>query len=295
VSVIVPLYGRHDFVDYQMAVFADDPDFKDLELIYVVDDPRIYDELRGTCPGLFGLYQVPFSVAFPGVNLGFAGANNFGVEYARGQHLLFLNSDVLPKKDGWVAELLRIYKSTPGIGLLGAKLLYEDGSLQHAGIAFERYAPWGELWINDHPLKGQSPAGLTGVQEVDAVTAACVLMEASLFRQFGGFSEDYVVGDFEDSDLCLKALAAGRKSMVALDVELFHLERQSQAGTGDALWRANLTAYNCWVHNTRWSSVLNVKGTAHEKAGRHFAEKRLQPNARRLLDGRYERVRDIQA
>jgi hypothetical protein len=258
-SIIVPLYGRHEFAEYQMALFADDPEFQGIELIYVVDDPAIFTEFSSVCADLYGMYQVPFVLAFSGSNLGFAGANNFGAEVARGQYLLFLNSDVLPKRPLWVGDLLRIYRSLSSPGLVGVKLIYEDGSVQHAGIAFRRYPAWGDMWINDHPFKGQSPLGLSGVLEVDAVTAACVVVEASLYRELGGFSEDYIIGDFEDSDLCLRALSAGRRSYVALDVELYHLERQSQNRTGDVTWRTNLTAYNCWLHHRRWAGLIESR------------------------------------
>jgi GT2 family glycosyltransferase len=256
VSVIVPLYGRHDFAEYQIALFADDPEFQSAELIYVVDDPTIVSEFCTRCSDLYGLYQVPFVVTYPSANLGFAGANNFGAEAARGQYLLFMNSDVLPKRRGWLGDLLRIYSSLPAPGLLGTKLLYEDGSVQHAGMAFRRLPAWGNLWTNHHPSKGLSPAGLSGVREVAAVTAACVLIEAALYRQVGGFSEDYIIGDFEDSDLCLRATLAGRRHYVALDVELYHLERQSQGRVGDAEWRTNITVYNCWLHNRRWTDLI---------------------------------------
>ena len=256
VSIIVPLYGRHDFAEYQMALFADDPEFQSAELIYVVDDPKIVNEFCHTCADLYGIYQVPFVVTYPGSNLGFAGANNFGAELARGQYLLLMNSDVLPKRAGWLGDLLRIYKSLPAPGLLGAKLVYEDGSVQHAGMVFRPLAAWGDLWTNHHPLKGQSPLGLSGVREVDAVTAACTLIEAALYRELGGFSEDYIIGDFEDSDLCLRAILAGRRNHVALDIELYHLERQSQNRVGGAVWRTNLTVYNCWLHNRRWADLI---------------------------------------
>jgi GT2 family glycosyltransferase len=255
-SIIVPLYGRHDFAEYQMSLFADDPEFQQIELIYVVDDPAIFAEFNRVCADLYEIYRVPFLVAFSGANLGFAGANNFGAGAARARHLLLLNSDVLPKRTRWVGDLLRIYSALPSPGLLGAKLLYEDGSVQHAGMAFRRYSAWGDMWINDHPFKGQSPLGLSGVREVDAVTAACAVIEASLYRELGGFSEDYIIGDFEDSDLCLRASLAGRKSYVALDVELYHLERQSQNRMGDVTWRTNLTLYNCWLHNSRWADLI---------------------------------------
>jgi len=66
VSIIVPLYGRHDLAEYQMALFADDTEFQSVELIYVVDDPAIVDEFRRVSPDLYGMYQVPFVLAFPG-------------------------------------------------------------------------------------------------------------------------------------------------------------------------------------------------------------------------------------
>jgi GT2 family glycosyltransferase len=256
VSIIVPLYGRWDFAEYQMALFADDPDMQSVELIYVVDDPAIFDAFRNACPDLHGIYQVPFTLAFSGTNMGFAGANNFGAGHARGKYLLLLNSDVMPKRRGWVGELVRIQQTLRHPGLLGAKLLYEDGSLQHAGIAFRRHLPWGGLWINDHPSKGQNPTALTGTREVGAVTAACALLEADLYRELNGLSEDYILGDFEDSDLCLRAWEAGRRNHVALDVELYHLERQSQNRIGESVWRSNLTAYNCWLHNQRWAALI---------------------------------------
>jgi O-antigen biosynthesis protein len=256
VSIIVPLYGRHDFAAYQMALFADDPEFQNIELIYVVDDPAILADFSRVCEDLHGVYDVPFLVVSCGLNLGFAGANNLGSEVARGQYLLFLNSDVMPSRAQWVGDLLRTYRALTDPGMLGAKLLYEDGSLQHTGIAFRRNPGWGNLWINDHPLKGQSPLGLGGVRKVDAVTAACALVEASLFRGVEGFSEDYIIGDFEDSDLCLRLDLEGRASYVDLDVELYHLERQSQNRFNDVNWRANLTLYNCWLHNTRWDRSI---------------------------------------
>jgi GT2 family glycosyltransferase len=261
-SVIVPLYGRHDFAEYQLALFANDPEFREIELIYVVDDPSILGEFSGMCADLYGMYKVPFVVAHCGLNLGFAGANNLGAAVARAEHLLFLNSDVLPKRPMWVGDLLRIYKSLNNPGVLSPKLLYEDGSIQHAGMAFKHHPGWADMWINDHPLKGQSPLGLDGIRKVDAVTAACAMIASGLFSAIGGFSEDYIIGDFEDSDLCLRLLADGRSNYIALDVELFHLERQSQNRVGDISWRTNLTLYNCWLHNSRWAELIAERASS---------------------------------
>lgn len=256
VSIVVPLFGRHDFADVQLALFADDPDFQQVDLIYVVDDPSMLQEFRGLCHDLYHMYRVPFTLAYPGDNLGFAGASNYGVAIARAQHLLLLNSDVMPREPGWLSTLLEIYRSRPDSGVLGAKLLYEDGSVQHAGMVSRRNPQWQDMWINHHPHKGMRPASLTGVQDAEAVTAACALVETALYRELGGLSEQYIVGDFEDSDLCHRVRSNGRVNRVALDVSLYHLERQSQAKGGDANWRTALTIYNCWLHNRRWGAVI---------------------------------------
>ena len=110
--------------------------------------------------------------------------------------------------------------------------------------------------ITEHPEKGLSAQGLTGLRQVPAVTAACAMVDARLYRYLSGLSEDYIIGDFEDSDFCLRAAAAGRRNYAALDIELYHLERQSQARIGDARWRTNLTLYNCWLHHTRWAAQI---------------------------------------
>jgi GT2 family glycosyltransferase len=259
VSIIVPLYGRFDLAEIQLALFADDPDFQALELIYFVDDPSIYDAFRAQCEDLYEIYRVPFTLAFGGENFGFAGANNRAASVAAGKSLLLLNSDVFPKRPGWVAELVKIHDTLKKPGLLGAKLLYEDGSVQHAGMAFRRHAPWGDLWLNEHVQKGQSAVGLTGLRRAAAVTAACVLVDAELYRSLGGLSEDYIIGDFEDSDLSLRAEAAGRDNWVALDVELYHLERQSQDRIGGPNWRSNLTLYNCWQHHQQWAAHIETR------------------------------------
>jgi GT2 family glycosyltransferase len=72
----------------------------------------------------------------------------------------------------------------------------------------------------------------------------------------GGLSEDYIIGDFEDSDLCLRLREVGRRNWLVPRVTLYHLERQSQAVAGNPAWRTNLTLYNCWVHHQRWNDMI---------------------------------------
>lgn len=254
-SLVIPLFGRQDFADYQLALFTDDPELHQAEIIYVVDDPTIIHDFRQRASDLYAMHGLAFTLAYPGDNLGFAGASNFGAAQASAPLLLLLNSDVFPRQPGWLGQLCARYRALPDIALLGAKLLYEDGSVQHAGMVSRRLPDWQGLWINDHPHKGLDPAPLSGVIEVPAVTAACALIDTGLYRSIGGLSEDYIIGDFEDSDLCYRARQQGRVCRVDLDVVLYHLERQSQ-DLGDAQWRTALTLYNCWLHDARWGQAI---------------------------------------
>jgi GT2 family glycosyltransferase len=257
VSVVVPIYGRSDFIKYQLSIFANDPDFKSgaIELIYFVDDPRIIDSVLQQCLVIHPMYRVPMVVSHTGENHGFSGANNLGASLARGRYLVLLNSDVMPKKAGWARELVHAYRDSAECGVLGAKLLYYDETLQHDGMVFERFPFWNDLYGNNHPGKGLPNHGepASPPREVEAVTGACFVMETAFYRELGGLSEDFVFGDFEDSELCLRVRNSGRRVYYAPSVELYHLERQSQTLLPESgSWRWQLTVYNSWLQNRLW-------------------------------------------
>jgi GT2 family glycosyltransferase len=264
VSVVVPLYGRIDFLRHQIAQFSNDPDFRAesgfVDLIYILDDPGKADELRQLARIVHGVYGLPFRVLLQRRNLGYAAATNVGAARARGALLLLLNSDVVPKTTRWIGKLARCYRDLDRCGVLGCRLLFEDGTIQHAGMTFRESLLVDGCWSNEHPGKGLAatfdPAG--GARPVPAVTGACIMIDRPLFDDLGGLSEDYVIGDFEDSDLCLKAYEHGFRCYYTPEIELYHLERQSMRliGQGDAGWRQSLTLYNMWLHSRRWGSLI---------------------------------------
>lgn len=258
VSLIIPLYGRWDFIEYQLALFRQDPELRQHELIYFVDDPSIHDAIVDYWRSTWPLYEVPFTLAYAGENLGFAGANNAAISVARGQHVLLLNSDIIPTAPGWLGRLREVLASQPEVGMVGPALLYSDESVQHAGMVFERYPHWGGLWTNLHPGKGWPASWMLDgpPREVQALTGACVLMERALYLRVGGLDEGYIRGDFEDSDLCLKVRALGLKPYLVPDARLYHLERQSQGLRAQVTTRMLLTLFNCWRHSRRWDEAI---------------------------------------
>lgn len=262
VSIVIPLYGRSDFVEHQMAEFVRDGWLaRHAELIYVLDDRALVDRFIADAYHMHRLYRLPMTIVWGGVNRGFAGANNLGAQYARARHLLFMNSDVFPREPGWLQPLLDVLDTHPDVGVVAPKLLFADGSIQHAGMEFQERPEWG-IWINHHPHMGLDPsldpnAGLT---VVPAVTGACMALRREHFDRVDGWDTGYLVGDFEDSDLCLKLRSIGLKSAYLADVSLTHLERQSFRLLGAGDYRTKVVIHNALRHQKRWSGALQRGG-----------------------------------
>lgn len=260
VSVIVPLYGRSDFVEHQLIELCEDSWFsRHAELIYVLDDPALVDDFSVRAEELYRLYRLPFRWVWGGINRGFSGANNLGAESARGEYLLFMNSDVIPQQAGWLEQLVAVLQQNPSIGVVGPRLVYADGGIQHAGMAFMRVDEFG-VWVNYHPWQGIDPA-LDPHREitiVPAVTGACMLMRYKEFEQIGGWDVEYLIGDFEDSDLCLAMRAQGLQIAYLPSVQLVHLERQSFKLFGAGEFRQRVTLFNAVRQQGRWGTLIEA-------------------------------------
>ena len=259
-SVIVPLYGRIDFVLYQLALFSECASWGAHELIYVLDDPPRKRELLDLAHSAYRRFGMPFRVIALDENLGYGPANNVGLSCARGEFVCFLNSDVMPEERRWLDLMVGALRADPGLGIVGALLLFEDGSVQHDGLSFERLPQIANWPFPMHPGKGRRlRAGTPDIEEVAAVTGACMVLKRDLAQQLGGFDEDYAIGDFEDSDLCMRIKARGLRCAVDRRARLFHLERQSQV-TPDRMWRMYVTLLNAWTHTNRWFAPNGAQG-----------------------------------
>lgn len=152
-------------------------------------------------------------------NEGFSRACNQGAQVARNPLLLLLNNDtqVTP---GWLDAMVHA-AGRPQVGIVGAKLLYADNRIQHAGIGFINGIP-------DHPhrhVAADAPE-VNRFRELDMVTGACLMIQRELFLKLAGLDESYRNG-VEDIDLCLRARAAGWKVVYEPKAVVYHLEGQS--------------------------------------------------------------------
>lgn len=269
-SVIIPLYGRLDFIEYQLAFLSSHPAASDYEFIYVLDDPPKRREAERLFNSAYARFQVPFRALLMEQNAGFAPANNVGLRAARGTYICYMNSDVFPGPPDWLERLAEQMEQNPDLGTVGPMLLYGDGSVQHEGMTFRQLPEFGNWLFPDHPNKGMRRAPTPGLVRHISITGACMLLRRDVALELGGFDESYIIGDFEDTDLCLRLHQRGLNSGVVPDVQMFHLERKSQATSAQA-WRMNLTLYNAWVHEKRWAETIQAhplrNGPAYDLSG----------------------------
>jgi GT2 family glycosyltransferase len=254
-SVIVPLYGRIDFMEVQMALFATIGLGNDVEILYVLDDPPRTRETQFLAASLHERFRIPFRLICLERNLGFAPANNVGLRAASGRFVCFMNSDVFPTSGDWLDRLAAHLESDLTLGAVGPLLEFEDGSVQHQGMFFKKLPQYGGWAFPHHIRKGFRPEASEGLCRVAAITGACMLLRRDTMEGYGGFDERFIIGDFEDTDLCLKLARDGQAVAVDTGVRMHHLERKSQASSAHS-WRQSLTLYNAWAHQRRWGERL---------------------------------------
>jgi GT2 family glycosyltransferase len=151
------------------------------------------------------------------MNKSFAISINQGVNESSGEYILALNNDI-EFYQPWLKEMLETF-SDRKVGVVGAQMLFKDGTLQHAGVAcYKNRQPY-------HVFRGEEPSEKTNrMVEYPAVSFACALFKRSLFESLQGLSVEYPDGNFEDVDFCLRARLKRWKNIYQPKAKLYHLE-----------------------------------------------------------------------
>jgi GT2 family glycosyltransferase len=178
-------------------------------------------------------------------NLGFSGANNQAAKFARGDYLVLLNNDT-EAFPGWLAAMLRTARE-PGVGAVGAKLLFPTRLVQHAGVvvtatllARNSIAPFHHNYFVP-----QNDPDVCTRADFQIVTGACLVTPRALYAELGGLDEAYWNG-YEDVDYCLKVLERGMRVVYEPQATLFHFESQS------GVQRFRKALYNVALLEERW-------------------------------------------
>ncbi|MGA0532010.1 glycosyltransferase family 2 protein [Hansschlegelia sp. KR7-227] len=153
--------------------------------------------------------------------------NNEGARKAKGEVLVFLNNDTLVQSSTWLTELASL-ALRPKIGAVGAKLLYEDGMFQHAGVLIGMGGVAGHDGLGSHSGEGGYFGRNQLVRKVSAVTGACLAVRKSVFDEMNGFDEITFGVAFNDVDFCLRLQEAGYSNLYTPHATLFHFESKSR-------------------------------------------------------------------
>lgn len=225
VSVIIPNKDHTADLDKCIRSLEEKNAYKNIEYIIVENNSEeketfaYYEELEKRCPRAKVLYWEEKRFNFPAIN-------NFGAKHASGEYLLFLNNDTEIMNEDSIEELLG-YCMRRDVGAVGARLYYEDGTIQHAGVIVGLGGVAGHAF----PAYPHDAVGYFGrivmAQDYSAVTAACIMVKKSVFEETGGFDEGFAVA-FNDIDLCLKIREKGWLIVYNPYAELSHYESKSR-------------------------------------------------------------------
>ena len=191
---------------------------------------------------------VPFREPF-----NYSRINNFAVSETSGEYVLLLNDDTEVTDGGWLEEMLG-HAQRPGVGAVGAKLLYPNDTIQHAGVLVGVGDPWGPgIAGHAHQYFPDGPGYAGGVETTanfSAVTAACMLLRKAVFEEIGGLDEKNLKVAFNDVDLCLRMLEQGYRIVYTPHARLYHYESISR-GYG------NSNPAELLYMRERWGEVLD--------------------------------------
>lgn len=225
VSILIPNKDHREDLERCINSIIDKTTYDNYEII-VIENNSVTDEIKEYYTKLENENRAKI-VNYEGV-FNYSKINNFGAKYADGDYILLLNNDTQVISINWIEELL-MYAQRNDVGAVGAKLLYADKTVQHAGVVIGLGAH--RTAGHTHYKKSYENLGYMGrlcyAQNVSAVTGACLLVKKTLFDEVGGLDEKFTVS-LNDVDFCLKLRKLGYLNVFTPFAELYHHESISR-------------------------------------------------------------------
>ena len=181
---------------------------------------RSYERMRKEHPDTLKV------LTWQGKGFNYSALNNFGARYATGEYLLLLNNDTEVITPGWLEEMV-MYAQQKRVGCVGAKLLYPDDTIQHAGVGFGIGGVAGHLHKYFPATSDGYMGRLNYVQDVYGDTAACLLIRKEIYDEVHGLDESYAVA-FNDVDFCVRVRETGYTNVFTPFAQLYHYESKSR-------------------------------------------------------------------
>jgi GT2 family glycosyltransferase len=251
ISILIPNKDHTEDLDRCIQSIERRSTYRNYEFIIIENNSeeektfQYYQELEEKCSRARVVYWKE------GFN--YSAINNFGASFARGEYLLLLNNDTEIINDGCLEELLG-YCMRPDVGAVGARLYYEDNTIQHAGVVIGFGGIAGHCFV-------QQPRESTGyfhriicAQDYSAVTAACMMVKKKAFDEVGGLTTELAVA-FNDIDFCLKLRKAGYLIVYNPYAELYHYESKSR-GLEDTPEKKARFNREVQILDSRWPEIM---------------------------------------
>ena len=229
VSIVIPNKDHLEDLEKCLRSIYHKSSYRHFEVLVVEnnsEDPRtfaLYKDLPRKYPGTRVLkWEGDFN---------YSSINNFAAKEAKGQYLLLLNNDTEVMEPHWIEEMLGICQQSD-VGAVGAKLFYPDGTIQHAGVVIGLGGAAGHIFAGMAGDKCGYVARANSMQNLSAVTAACMMTKKSIFDQIGGFDENLTVA-LNDVDYCMQVTALGEKVVYTPYAQLCHDESRTRGPEND--------------------------------------------------------------
>jgi len=222
ISVIIPTVNQVDLVKQCYQSFIQTVSETPYEIIIVDDGSPMHIQQAL----MEWADSVPIKCILKPSNSGFSAAVNAGIREAQGQCVLLVNNDIVFHEPGWLGHMIQTIQLEPKVGIVGARLLYSNHTIQHGGVF---YSGRGNFDHRYRFLPGNHPPALV-IEDVNAVTGALMLIRKELFQHIGMLSEEYYIA-YEDIDLCYRAKQHGWRIIYCGTASAVHLEGQTRGTT----------------------------------------------------------------
>ncbi|WP_438479504.1 glycosyltransferase [Oleiharenicola lentus] len=233
VTIVIPTKNRADLLRTCLDSVARTTPRESVQVIVVDDNSTDAETLAylATLPARTDLRVEVINAPDTGEGFNYSRLVNLGTARAGTPFVLHLNNDVEALTPGWLEDMAG-WLSIPGVGVVGAKLLYPDGTLNHAGISLSHDDGLPHVLFEREPAEDLGYLFLPhAARNVAAVTGACVLTRTDLYRKLNGFDEEKLRVAYNDVDYCLRTGAAGFRSVISPQAVLRHVGSASRGNT----------------------------------------------------------------
>ena len=252
VTIIIPTRDKPDLLKQCVTSVLTKTDYKDFEILIVDNQSqegathRFFDSVKADPRVRIERYDQPFN---------FSAINNYAVRRTDSEHIVFLNNDTEVINSDWLTAMLE-FSQRPDVGAVGARLYYRNMRIQHAGVIIGLGGVAGHSHLNASETTLGYMGRIRMIQNLSAVTAACMMIRRKIFDEVGGFDER-LAHAFNDVDLCLKIRDKGYLIVYTPYAELYHDESVSR-GREDTPERKMRFAKEVEIMKNRWNHVLEA-------------------------------------